>query len=57
MDFNLVLLAGGIPMRERVAGVVFNAVALGLILAAAFTVSPYTGFAAVFVILLLFVKK
>lgn len=44
-------------MRERVAGVVFDAVALGLIFTAAFTVSLYTGFAAVFVILLLYVRS
>ena len=53
----MVLLTGGISMRERVAGVIFNAVALGLILTAAFTVSPYTGFAAVVVIMIFLFKK
>jgi len=57
MGLNLVLFTGGILVREHIAGIIFNAVALGLILTAAFIVSPYTGFAAVFVIPLLFVKK
>ena len=44
-------------MRENIAGIVFNAVILGLILTAAFIVSPYTGFAAVVVILLFLFNK
>lgn len=44
-------------MREHVAGIIFNAVILGLILTAAFMVSPYTGFAAVAVILVFLFNK
>ena len=44
-------------MKERFASILLNSVALGLLMFAAFVVSPYTGFAAVVVILLFLSKK
>lgn len=44
-------------MKERIASTILNGTALGLLLFAAFAVSPYTGFAAVVVIMIFLFKK